>query len=317
MDVTRAITPVALTEADLSIVVPTHNTRDLTAACLERIAPLLDRGTQIVLVDDGGCDGTAEMTAVRFPGVHVHRRLAADGFTLAANEGMALARGALTLLLNSDTELDVSTLPNLFAAFDGDAQLGAAGASLVYPDGTPQWSGGAYPTLTWLFGLASGLPRLLRRLSLYRSLRPVSGTAHPEVEWVTAAAVAVRREAWEQVGPLDERYIVYCQDLDFCSALGDAGWGVQVVPGFRVMHHHGATLSRAARAWVGHERADVLWPDLLRWGAKYRGPAWARCAATALALGGALGLLLTRDAEQRRAISTARAAVRAWRRQPS
>src|SRR6185369_3384658 len=124
------------------------------------------------------------------------------GFTRAANLGLARASGEILLLLNSDTEVDASGLAALSAAFAAEPRLGAAGADLYYPDGSPQWSGGRAPTLAWLFALASGAPALFRRLPFYRRLKP-PGARGGAVEWVTGAALAVRRAAWEQAGPLD------------------------------------------------------------------------------------------------------------------
>lgn len=272
--------------ARLSVVIPTHNTRDLTLRCVEALEA---EGTpvEIVVVDDGGTDGTAEALAAR--GVEVLRPSPAGGFTRAANLGLSRACGEILLLLNSDTEVEPGALANLLAAFDRDPELGVAGAALHYPDGSPQWSGGRAPGLLWLFGLTSGLPRLLARLPRYRRVKPV-GAAPGSVDWVTGAALAMRRSVWEQVGPLDEGFRFYAQDLDFCLRAGAAGWKVGLLPEVRVMHHHGATIGRDPGSW-GRQNAELLWSDLLRWAGKSRGRSWGRRAAFVMRAGAALRLL--------------------------
>lgn len=275
----------------LSVVIPTHNTRDLTLRCVETLEA---EGTalEIVVVDDGsieGGDGTAEALAEAHPGVQVLRQSPAGGFTRAANLGLARARGEILLLLNSDTEVPPGAFPPLFAAFDRDPELGVAGAALHYPDGSPQWSGGRAPSLLWLFGLTSGLPRLLARLPRYRRVKPV-GAAPGSVDWVTGAALAMRRQVWEQVGPLDEGFRFYAQDLDLCLRARAAGWKVELLPDFRVMHHHGATIGRDPNSW-GRQNAELLWVDLLRWARRSRGGSWGRKAALAMRAGAALRLL--------------------------
>jgi GT2 family glycosyltransferase len=284
-------------EPALSVVVPTHDTRELTLACLAALARQDVPGLEVVLVDDASSDGTAEAVARLHPAVRVLRLEQTAGFTRAANLGLAASRGEILLLLNSDTEVDPGGLAALLAAFAADPRLGAAGGMLRYPDGSPQWSGGPAPTLAWLFGLASGLPALLGRLPFYRRLRPLAGTGEGgpgHVDWVTGAALGLRRAALASLvstvdgAPLDEAFRFYGQDLDLCLRLAAAGWRVAVVPGFRVMHHHGATIGE--RSGGGRQHPELLWTDLLYWAAKHRGVPWAARAARAIRTGARLRL---------------------------
>jgi len=289
----------------LSVVVPTRNTRQLTLACLAALASAAAArpelaALEVVLVDDAGDDGTAETVAARHPEVRVVRLERQAGFTRAANRGLAAAVGDVMLLLNSDAEVggDGSGLAALLARFAAEPRLGIAGGALRYPDGTPQWSGGGEPTAPWLFALASGLPALLARTRLYRHLRPASGTGAAEVAWVTGAAMAIRRAVWDEIGPLDEGFRFYAQDLDLCLRARQAGWTVAVVPEFEVIHHHGATIQAeggrgggCGRGGRGSVHPELLWTDLLRWAGKRGGEPAARRAARALLAGGRLRLL--------------------------
>jgi GT2 family glycosyltransferase len=271
----------------LSVVIPTHDTREITLRCLRSLAPWLESGVEVVLVDDGSRDETSVAVRAGFPEAVVLRSEEARGFTAAANEGMAVARGGLLLLLNSDTEVDAPTLPHLYAAFEADPRLGAAGASLTNLDGSPQWSGGKEPTLPWLFALTSGLGGGLGRLPGYRLVRPLDARARGSVDWVTGAAMAVRREAWQAVGPMDTRYRFYAQDLDFCLSLRDAGWHVVLASEFHVMHLGGATIGQRSGAAQSANPA-LLWADLLTWAEKRHGGPWARSALRWMRLGGGL-----------------------------
>lgn len=265
----------------LSIVIPTHDTRELTLRCLESLG---GSGLEVIVVDDASRDGTAGAVAERHPEVVVLRNEEPARFTRSANRGLARARGDLLLLLNSDTEVEPDGLARLVEVFAREPELGVAGALLHYPDGSPQWSGGREPSLAWFLALTSGLPVLLEKLPLYRRSRPLAPDRPLEVDWVTGAAMAFRRAVWEAAGPLDEGFRFYAQDLDFCLRARRAGWKVEVRPELRVLHHHGATIGRAPGAHR-HQHPELLWSDLLRWARKHHGPGWARQAEAALRAG--------------------------------
>ena len=272
----------------LSVVVPTHDTCELTLACLRVLAPELPADAEVIVVDDGGGDDTATAVATAFPFVRVLRHATARGFTAAANAGLAAAKGRLLLLLNSDTEVGPGAVAALFAAFDRAPRLGVAGAALVSPDGSPQWSGGPLPTPRWLFALASGIAATLARVPGYRRVRPVAGHRATPIAWVSGAALAVSAEAWRTVGPLDERFRLYAQDLDLCRRARVAGFEVAIVPAARVVHRGGATIGRLAGATASAQEPALLWGDLVRAIAKHDGAAAAHRARSALRAGAAL-----------------------------
>ena len=271
-----------------SVVIPTHDTRELTCRCLESLAG--EPGLEVIVVDDASRDGTREEIARRFPEVSVIRLERNAGFTIAANTGLEAARGDALLLLNSDTEVPASSWAPLRRALAAHPELGVAGARLVYGDDRRQWSAGPEPGLLWLFAVASGLGALPKPWRSWRGSEAQPDGAEPRpADWVSGAAMVIRRAVWAAVGPLDTRFAFYCQDLDFCSRARDAGWSVAVVDGFRVVHHHGATVSQDEGA-VAHQNPELLWLDLLLWARLRRGRAWARRAARVLRLGASLRL---------------------------
>lgn len=278
------------------MVVPSRSTCRLTLRCLETLLEAGVAGLELVLVDDASEDDTVEQVRIRVPQATIVIFASSRGFTAAANAGVEAASGEVVLLLNSDTEVPAGSLQALLSAFRNEAMPGVLGATLEYPDGSPQWSGGPRPGLLWLFLLASGLPALLGRHSgAYRRLRSRRREAMRRVDWVSGAAMAFRRQVWHQVGPLDERFHFYCQDLDFCLRSGAAGWDVAVLPEFRVIHHHGSTIRRYSSETAGPRDPGLLWNDLLMWVAKSGTGSRVRLSAGVL-VGGALLRLMARRA---------------------
>ena len=202
---------------DLSIVIPSYDTAPMTLRCCRAVLASVPDSSEVIVVDDGSSDGTAEMLAAEVPDVQVVHLEANRGFAVAANRGVSAARGRIILLLNSDAVVEPGALQALLAAFDRDPLLGVAGARLLHEDGTPQWSGGRTPTLVWMIGVVSGaghLARFFRRRA-----------AQLKVDWVSGAAMAFRAEVWREAGPLNERFLFYCQDIELCLRARSAGWG--------------------------------------------------------------------------------------------
>lgn len=270
----------------LSVVVPTFNTAQLTLRCCRAALEAMPAEGELIVVDDGSTDGTAELLEREVPAARVVRLEKNGGFAVAANRGVAESRGALVLLLNSDAIVEREALRAFGEAFARDAKLGVAGAALVDEDGTPQWSGGKTPTLLWIAAVVSGAGPALGKLRRRRGRRASEAEREQrdvdvdiDVDWVSGAAMAFRREVWNAAGPLDERFRFYCQDLAFCLAARDAGWRIRIVGAARVEHALGATI--AAGDALHHDPAR-LWPDLLDWGRARYGRAWGALARVVL-----------------------------------
>jgi hypothetical protein len=248
----------------LSVVIPTYNTAAMTLRCVGAV-----RGAdEVIVVDDGSTDDTVALLS---PVARVISLEQNSGFATAANRGVSEARGVLVLLLNSDAIVEPDALRAFAAAFESDPKLGVAGAQLPNEDGSKQWSGGRTPTLPWIIGVVSGAGHLA---GWFR--RRGADVAPPKVDWVSGAAMMFRRETWK---PFDDRYLFYCQDIDFCLNARKAGWQVRIVDEARVMHAHGRTI--APNSEMSYDPAR-MWPDLVTWGRKYYGDSWAARARTLL-----------------------------------
>jgi len=273
----------------ISVVIPTHDTRELTLRCL---ASLGDGGVplaEVVVVDDASSDGTAEAVRAHHPEIILLETDDNIGFSRAVNLGAERTTGDLILVLNSDTEVGKGAFAALTAAFSNDKALGIGGAELIDPDGAPQWRAGKWPTTSWLFAQASGLGPILSRLPGRGTVNSGGVVETGAVDWVTGAAMVIRREVWQSRGPFDTGYRFYCQDLDLCFAARCAGWSVAVIPGFKVLHHHGATISVAPGA-SGVFHPAHLWTDLVRFIEKRQGARAAEQAAAVLRAGALIRL---------------------------
>ena len=191
-------------------------------------------------------------------------------------------------LLDNDTEVDPSAIGAIINAFESKDSLGLAGAALRHPGGGHQWSGGRLPGSLWCFAFASGLPSVLERSRIWKSLRSRSLLRRRHVDWVAGAAIAIRRSLWEEIGPFDLGYRLRGQYIDLCVSASDAGWAIEIIPEFTAVHPASGTTSTDGAANSSNE--ELMWTDLLRFAAKRNGRGAARKSQRALRLGGKLRL---------------------------
>jgi GT2 family glycosyltransferase len=274
----------------ISVVIPTHKTRERTLQCLAALWLCNPQPDEVIVVDDGSADNTAHSVLRKYPRHIVVRLPSRRGFAAAANHGMARASGDLLFLLDNRTEVDASAIGEIRRVFEARSDLGVAGAALRHPSGDPQWSGGRLPNSLWCFALATGLPSLLDRSRVWRRLRSYTGLRKGRVDWVSGAAMVARKALWEEIGPFDSGYRLRGQYLDLCANAKEAGWRVEIIPGFRAVHPANDPTS-SANSVSNSSDDELMWTDLLRFAGKRNGNSGARQSGRALRMGGRLRVI--------------------------
>jgi GT2 family glycosyltransferase len=213
----------------LSIVVPVYNDYRVTAHCLQALhAQLAGEAVEVIVADDGSSDLTTSLEE-RIGGLRVVRGENL-GFLRNCRRAAASARGELLLFLNNDTAVTPGWLAPLLSVFD-DPEVGAAGPMLLFADGALQEAGGIVwrDGSAWNFGRADAPDK-----PAYNYRR--------DVDYVSGACLALRRELWERLGGFDERFApAYYEDADLCFAVRAAGYRVVYQPASRVFHFEGVS----------------------------------------------------------------------------
>lgn len=239
----------SITAIDLSMCIVSYNCRGLLARCLESIREHADDlSPEIIVADNASEDGTPEMLAERFPEVRVLANTENRGFAAGINQAMAAASGDVLMMLNPDTEVREGTLGHLVRFLSGRAEAGAIGPAVFGPDGELQYTCHEFPS-PWLtfvaqFGLHRAFPGT-RTFGAY----DMSWWAHDQprrVGWLSGCCMATRRSVWERVGPLDEGYFMYSEDVDWCYRLAREGYERWYLPDARLIHHEAASWGGAA-----------------------------------------------------------------------
>ena len=232
---------------DLSIVIVSYNVRELLAACLESVFSLQysvssatnGLNTEVLVVDNASHDGSAAMVRERFPSVHVIENLENRGFAAANNQAFLQTTGRYVLMLNPDTTVRPGALETLVKFMDDHPRVGACGGKLFYGDGTLQHSAFRFPTLSQIF--LDFFPLNWRLTdSRLNGRYPREWYARGElfqVDHPLGADFLVRRKTAEQVGWLDDKFFIYCEEIDWAIRIKRAGWQIWCVPQAEIVHH--------------------------------------------------------------------------------
>jgi GT2 family glycosyltransferase len=232
---------------EVSVLIVSHNSRSFIEACLEGLSAALgSMRYEVIVADNASTDGTDILLANRRD-IRFVRSSLNLGFAGGNRLAASIARGGVLLLLNADTvpALDLGPLIRLA----GSAPVGVAGCRLRYPNGRIQPSFGyQHSELAVLLGWCGverwrHLPRRLRRVETNKHAYT---SEHDELGWLSGACMATRREVWDRLGGLDDRYFMYCEDVDYCARVRAAGLRVSFTAQTEVTHLEGS-----GRPWVG------------------------------------------------------------------
>ena len=290
----------------LSVIIVSYECRELLARCLEGLEAEREHiEFEVLVVDNASSDGTPAMVRERFPWCELEAGAGNLGFARANNLAIERARGQYVLLLNPDTVVRAGALRAAVDALEARPEAGMLGVKLVLPGGGLDHAAKrGFPTpLSSLYHFA-GLTKLFPRSPRFSHYTAghVDPDSEARVDAVNGAFMLVRPEALEEVGPMDEEYWLYMEDLDWCYRFWRAGWPVVYWPGTEVVHVKGGS-SAHARSWrANHAFHRGMW---LFYRAHYRSQrSPVVTAAVWLGVWGKLALSAARSFLVRRAAKT-------------
>lgn len=220
----------------VSVVVVSYNTVDKLRRCLAAIEP----EHEVIVVDNASKDGSAEMARTEFPAARLIANESNRGFGAANNQGIALARRELVLLLNSDCYAEPGAI-RLLADELLKTGASAAGGLLKETDGSIQQSVAGRLTLLAVFLEQSFLERFAGRARYWRTdfaLDDTKDRTSTEVDQVMGACLMMR-----PLETFDERFFLYCEDTELCERLRAHG-PIIYVPDAEFTHELGSSSKR-------------------------------------------------------------------------
>ena len=236
------------------MVVVNWNRCDLLRSCLQSLSlQQLNQPFEVIVVDNGSADGSAEMVEREFGHsrfqLKLIRNLSNYGFCAANNQGIGASTGDYIALLNNDAEAEPHWLASLTRAFEGGMEIGMAASKILVYEDTRRIDKAGH--LIYPDGQNRGRGTAELDRGQYDKIE--------EVLWPDGCAAMYRRAMLDQIGGFDEDFFAYADDAELGLRARIAGWKCLYIPQAVVRHHRGATLGvRSSRRLELIERNRVL-----------------------------------------------------------
>jgi len=272
----------------ISVCIVTCNNERHIGACL---ASLPWGNTELELrIEDNGSKGRTREVVENFVGglrggslrVHARWNPSDRGFAASMNRMMSASGGEWICLLGPDTRVSDGALERLVDFLKKNASAGVAAPRLLDRRGGTQPSCRRFPTVRDALLEMTGLPRLFpRRFPPRWKMPDFDHASMRSVDQPEATCLMVRRRVLGQVGPMDERFPLFFNDVDWCRRIRMGGWEIVFLPSATVEHVRGASVRQAPvlKIWKSHQ-------GFYRYFAKYRKSTWGK--ATNTLIGGML-----------------------------
>lgn len=246
-------------DLELSVTICSWNTAGELRKCLQSLEKVRDEARfEVIVVENNSRDESAEMVRDEFPWVRLFIMPWNLGFTGGHNLAIMNRRAPHVLLLNSDTEVHPGVFRRVLDYHAEHPEVGIIGPRILNPDGSLQYSCRRFPNPVAAMFRNTFLGRLFPHNKYSRDyLMADELHDHPmDVDWVSGAAIFGSFELLKTVGPLDNRYFMFCEDIDWCWRAWKSGFKVVYLPSGVITHAmHKSTDKAPNRMIGGHHRA--------------------------------------------------------------
>jgi GT2 family glycosyltransferase len=231
----------------ISVVILNFNGKAYLKDCLTSVLSQTFRDFEVIVVDNGSSDGSAEYLETNYPWVNVVKNEKNLGFAEGTNTGIKQAKGEYILTLNNDTQMDNRFLECLERVMKSDKCVGMCAPKMLFCDGSINSTG----ICISLSGAAWDRGMSEPDKGQYDSQEEVFGPC--------AGAALYRKKMLEEIGLFDEDFFLYMEDVDLAFRGRLAGWKCFYVPDAKVYHIYGGTTGSGSDLSVYYGNRNILW----------------------------------------------------------
>ncbi len=233
----------------VSIIVLNWNGKQYLQNCLSSLLRQKYPDIEIIFVDNGSTDGSVAFVREKYPSAIIIMHKKNLGFAQGVNSGIMASHGKYIATINNDAEADSEWISNLMHVMGSDPRIGSCASKMLryydrniidsagiivyqngnaYDRGAQEVDGGQYDVQTEIFGACAG-------------------------------AALYRRKMFDEIGPFDDKYFAYFEDVDISFRMHLFGWKCIFVPDAIVYHIHSATSQQASPFKIYYIERNKLW----------------------------------------------------------
>lgn len=215
----------------LSVIIVNYRSEHYLERCIASVYNYLEKDIfEIIVVNNDICEDL-KRTSSNFAEIKIINQQRNIGFGAADNKGAREAHGKYLLFLNPDTEILSAEAVKILDKFAENKKIAAIGPRLLTDKGkTQEWCAGKEFTLWELIKNNIGL---VESKKIWESQKEIFA------DWVSGAALFIRKEIFESIGGFDENFFMYFEDEDLCKRIRRAGYNVVYFPQVSILHHGG------------------------------------------------------------------------------
>lgn len=246
----------------LGVVIVNYKTAGLTIRCVGSILEhgLAEAGNIVVVDNKSGDSSLDEFARSLDKGVRVVASDRNAGFGAGVNLGVRELAHDYVLILNPDTFFMSDSISRVLDYMSAHPDVGIVGLDLVNPDSSRQYSARRFYSVLDIVARRSKKVGSLLAKRIQRHLMMEAWTAEKpfDAEWVMGTGFIIRRDVFEAVNGMDERYFLYMEDVDLCARVWGAGFRVQCYPGATLVHDHQRSSAASPFSFAGRKHIQSL-----------------------------------------------------------
>ena len=246
---------------EVSVIVVSWNAKSYVQECIASVTrSALSVPFEVIVIDNASNDGTPDMVRRLFPRVCLITNEENLGFAKANNQGLQTATGKYLCLVNSDVNVPPECLQAMYDFMVRNTKVGVLGPRMLTSEGHLGRSWMRFPTVWNCLCSALALPSVFRRSRIFGGvlMGDFDGGRTSEVNVLNGWFLMVRREALNAVGPLDESFFMYGEDIDWSYRFRNAGWPRVYFAGAQARHYGGASSANApTRFYLQMNKANL------------------------------------------------------------
>jgi GT2 family glycosyltransferase len=231
---------------DVSVIIVTWNSEEEIKPCIDSILNSVENiPFELIIIDNNSTDKTfGFINKTNFSNLHTYKNNENLGFTKAVNQGIKYSKGENILLLNPDTTVKERAVEYLNKFLSNNKDYGACAPLMLNENRSIQYSIRSFPTYWTMFCEFSLLAYLFPKSKLFGGwkMKYFDYSKDSDVEQPMASAIMIKKNVLEKIGSMDERFVMFFNDVDLSKKIIDSGFKIRLLTDAKVSHKHGASI---------------------------------------------------------------------------